>query len=389
MNKFIKIWKQFYRRWATEFRTLSFRAFVLLFICFGLLVSILCFCFWGWLSDGGGESNSAVLRNISFMVAGIIGLTLAGWRSLIARKQDETSESGLQNDRYQKGAEMLGNETCSTRLGGIYALERLARDHPKTYHEQIMELLSSFARHPTTDTAIEIKFHDEAISKETYHVRPDVYEAVSAILRCKVAQIKNENGSGKNSGIHQTNLSVRYLKKGGLPYINLTNVKLTGADLSDSYLSNVDFSGAELIGANLSDADLRYADLSGAELNGADLCNAELSYAYLIGAKLIDTKLTGAILTNVNLTNVNLTNVNLTGAYFAYAYLAGASLLNVNLRNADLSDADFSHVVGLTQEQLDKAAQHPEGKPPILPIEFYWDEDAAKKRYIDSRPPKS
>ena len=163
-------------------------------------------------------------------------------------------------------------------------------------------------------------------------------------MRDKVAPIKNENGSGKNSGIHQTNLSVRYLKKGGLPYINLTNVKLTGADLSDSYL----------IGAKL------------------------------FGAKLIDTKLTGAILTNVNLTNVNLT-----GAYFAYAYLAGASLLNVNLRNAELSDADFSHVVGLTQEQLDKAAQHPEGKPPILPIEFYWDEDAAKKRFIDSRPPKS
>ena len=354
MNKFIKIWKQFYRRWATEFRTLSFRAFVLLFICFGLLVSILCFCFWGWLSDGGGESNSAVLRNISFMVAGIIGLTLAGWRSLIAQKQAETSEKGLQNDRYQKGAEMLGNETCSTRLGGIYALERLARDHPKTYHEQIMELLSSFARHPTTDTAIEIEYYNKATSKETYHVRPDVYEAVSAILRCKVAQIKNENGSGKNSGSYQTNLSVRYLRSEGPPYINLTNVKLTGADLSDADLSNVDLSNV---------------DLSGAEL---------------IGAKLIDTKLPGA-----NLTNVNLTNVNLTGAYFAYACLAGASLLNVNLRNADLSDADFSHVVWLTQEQLDKAGQHPDGKPPNLPNWLYWDEDAAKKRYEVYWTPKS
>ena len=364
MNKFIKIWKQFYRRWATEFRTLSFRAFVLLFICFGLLVSILCFCFWGWLSDGGGESNSAVLRNISFMVAGIIGLTLAGWRSLIAQKQAETSESGLQNDRYQKGAEMLGNETCSTRLGGIYALERLARDHPKTYHEQIMELLSSFARHPTTDTAIEIEYYNKATSKETYHVRPDVYEAVSAILRCKVAQIKNENGSGKNSGSFQTNLSVRYLRSEGPPYINLTNVKLTGADLSD-------------------------ADLSGAELNGADLSDADLSDAHLIGAKLFGAKLIDTKLPGANLTNVNLTNVNLTGAYFAYACLAGASLLNVNLSNADLSDADFSDVVWLTQEQLDKAGQHPDGKPPNLPNWLYWDEDAAKKRYEVYWTPKS
>ena len=55
---------------------------------------------------------------------------------------------------------------CATRLGGVYALERLARDHPKTYHEQIMELLSSFARHPTTDTAIEIKYYNKATSKE-------------------------------------------------------------------------------------------------------------------------------------------------------------------------------------------------------------------------------
>ena len=342
MNKFIKIWKQFYRRWATEFRTLSFRAFVLLFICFGLLVSILCFCFWGWLSDGGGESNSAVLRNISFMVAGIIGLTLAGWRSLIAQKQAETSEKGLQNDRYQKGAEMLGNETCSTRLGGIYALERLARDHPKTYHEQIMKLLSSFARHPTTDTAIEIKFHDEAISKETYHVRPDVYEAVSAIARCKVAQIKNENGSGKNSGSYQTDLSVRYLKKGGPPYINLTNVKLTGADLSDAYLSGADLSSAKLNMAVLSDTILRDAIFYGAVLHGADL-----------------------------------DGTNLVGKTYNSPLIGGA-LYNTLMLNGP-SDYDFK---GLTQEQLNIAAQHPEGKPPILPPEFHWDEAAAKKNDI-------
>ena len=198
MNDVVEKGMKFYQRWARVIWGVISLIIIFVLIYFA-------YCFWGWLSDGGGESNSAVLRNISFMVAGIIGLTLAGWRSLIAQKQAETSESGLQNDRYQKGAEMLGNETCSTRLGGIYALERLARDHPKTYHEQIMELLSSFARHPTTDTAIEIEYYNKATSKETYHVRPDVYEAVSAILRCKVAQIKNEIGSGKNSGSFQTN----------------------------------------------------------------------------------------------------------------------------------------------------------------------------------------
>ena len=117
MNKFIKIWKRLHRRWAREFRTLSFRVrmlfnrkvhtlrvltrnvrshvfwvvclllVILIFLNTFFLGKVTYFCdliveqfvyFWGWLSDGGGESNSAVLRNISFMVAGIIGLTLAG-----------------------------------------------------------------------------------------------------------------------------------------------------------------------------------------------------------------------------------------------------------------------------------------------------------------------
>ena len=44
---------------------------------------------------------------------------------------------------------MLGNETCSTRLGGIYALERLARDHPKTYHEQIEDYIKGTRKEKT------------------------------------------------------------------------------------------------------------------------------------------------------------------------------------------------------------------------------------------------
>ena len=46
---------------------------------------------------------------------------------------------------------MLGSGVLSVRLGGIYALERLAKEHPEEYHIQIMELLCSFVRHPTRD----------------------------------------------------------------------------------------------------------------------------------------------------------------------------------------------------------------------------------------------
>ena len=46
---------------------------------------------------------------------------------------------------------MLGNDVLSVRLGGIYALLRLAEDNPEQYHVQIMDLLCGSVRHPKVD----------------------------------------------------------------------------------------------------------------------------------------------------------------------------------------------------------------------------------------------
>ena len=53
-------------------------------------------------------------------------MLLAVWRSIVAERQADTAQQSLLNERYQKGAEMLGNEVLSVRMGGIYALGRLA-----------------------------------------------------------------------------------------------------------------------------------------------------------------------------------------------------------------------------------------------------------------------
>ena len=106
--------------------------------------------FWCWLS--AGESGSTAIRNLGLVVAAIIALPLAIWRSIVAerqaataQRQSETAQRGLLNERYQKGSEMLGSHVLSVRLGGIYALTRLAREHPGDYHTQIMSLLCAFA----------------------------------------------------------------------------------------------------------------------------------------------------------------------------------------------------------------------------------------------------
>ena len=107
----------------------------------------LSWCYWEELR-GGQESLSATVRNVGVVVVGPIALLFAVWRSIVAAHQADTAQRGLLNERYQKGGEMLGSTVLSVRLGGIYALARLARAHPGDYHTQIMSLLCAFVRNP-------------------------------------------------------------------------------------------------------------------------------------------------------------------------------------------------------------------------------------------------
>ena len=114
---------------------------------------------WAWLRSGGsgpGEPNGTTLRNIGLLAAGVIALPLALWRSWVADRQAKsaegqlnTTQQSLRQERYQRGAEMLGNELLSARMGSIYTLQRLAADYPEEYHIQVMELLCVFVRNPT------------------------------------------------------------------------------------------------------------------------------------------------------------------------------------------------------------------------------------------------
>ena len=58
--------------------------------------------------------------------AGLIALPLALWRGHVAEQQANAAQQSLRNERYQKGAEMLGSEVLSVRLGGIYGLQQFS-----------------------------------------------------------------------------------------------------------------------------------------------------------------------------------------------------------------------------------------------------------------------
>ena len=226
---------------------------------------------WDWLRalDQNKDSNSTTLGNVALIAAGVLALAFAAWRAKIAdsqsrtaHRQADTAQRGFLNERYQKGAEMLGNDVLATRIGGIYALQRLAEDHPNEYHVQIMRLLCAYARHPT----------GEDIEPDA-DLSEDVQSVMYAIRDCRQKDIALELEQTEN---FRLNLTRAHLRGADLSEINLSNADLPLANLSRTYLGRAVLSGAYLLEANLAGATLAGTDMRGANLSGAKLTTDSL-----------------------------------------------------------------------------------------------------------------
>ncbi|HLP92380.1 MAG TPA: hypothetical protein VK184_27780, partial [Nostocaceae cyanobacterium] len=62
-----------------------------------------------------------------------------------AMKNAKIAEDKQITERFAKAVELLANKEIEARLGGIYTLERIARDSPED-HWTIMEVLTAFIR---------------------------------------------------------------------------------------------------------------------------------------------------------------------------------------------------------------------------------------------------
>ena len=299
-----------------------------------VVVVALSIVFWEWLS--ASESGSTTIRNLGLVIAAVVALPLAIWRSKVAERQANTAQQDLLNERYQKGAEMLGSDLLAVRLGGIYALSHLTEDHPKQYHVQMMKLLCAFARHPTKDEGIKVKQRTEYKPR----LREDVQTVMTAITTH-----------------HRRHL---ILEKEARFRLFLVDADLSAAVLSHTNLSRAFLSGAELRGALLERADLSDVWLDGADLRGARLNEADLSDARLDEADLFD-----AHLGTVNLCGAWLDEANLSGARLGGANLCGTQFRRTNLSAADLSINGDHPAIGLTQAQLDEACADPDHPPKL------------------------
>src|SRR6185437_5342840 len=63
----------------------------------------------------------------------------------IAQSNIRVAEEGKITDRFSKAIEQLGSKKLEIRLGGIYALERIANDSERD-HWPVMEVLTAYVR---------------------------------------------------------------------------------------------------------------------------------------------------------------------------------------------------------------------------------------------------
>ena len=272
---------------------------VLFLIC--AFVSVLVTWDWQQTTPFDRESGSTTIRNLGIVIGGVIAALLAIWRSRVA-------EQSLLNERYQRGAEMLGNKVLAVRLGGIYALQRLAKEHPEEYHVQIMRLLCAFVRIPTLDgteypdpdrlgTEEVVETHNAEIG---FRPRQDVEAAMEAISSRSKEGISLERDA-------EFYLDLRGAQLGGLNLMNIKEVDLSWANLSSANLSHLnlrshaDMSWIHAVNANFSDAGLVDVNLSVVRFWGADLSRTILAGANLSGAVFSNNEDTRCILTQAQL----------------------------------------------------------------------------------------
>lgn len=268
------------------------------------------------------------------------------------------TEEGKITERFSKAIEQLGNkESLAIRLGGIYALERIAKDSERD-HWQVMEVLTAFVRESAPWNEAQAQTRKEQLSLDfagsnnqggmppSLKVATDVQAALAVIGR-----------------------RVRVFEHGKNQRLDLHLTDLRGAGLREAHLE-----GTHLEGAHLEGATLYKAHLEGASLVGAHLEEAELDSAHLEGARLVSANLKGAVLNDAHLEEASLTDAHMEGAYLVGAHLRGVSLHRAHLQGASLEGA-----TGLTLDQIKKANIDAETKLPDyiqLAIEAELDDES-------------
>lgn len=188
----------------------------------------------------------------------LVSGAIATWSQVTtANRTLALSRSTRATEVFAKGIEQISSPSSATRVGGLYALDRIA----------------------TADRTEDVR--------------------IANIFATFVRETANTNTLADVSADTQIALELLTQRRSPEP-VNLSNARLRGVRLPSGHLENANLENAILHHSSLHDADLHGACLLKADLRSADLANANLSKADLRGCDLREANLVNAKLEGVN-----------------------------------------------------------------------------------------
>jgi uncharacterized protein YjbI with pentapeptide repeats len=278
-----------------------------------------------WLTDAQGlsptERDEARGRTRTALFALLAGV-IAPVGAIYTGPTFALNRRGQITERFTRAIDQLGDDKMEIRLGGIYALERIAHESSDE-HGPIVEVLTAYVRENSPwpprrrATSRGGPDNEEAeITEQEDATPPEAAVDIKAILTVLARRNLNHEQDPITVDLSRTNLSKVNVFAITLPDVilyaaQLHEANLGNATLQKAFLSHAQLRGALLVGAQLQHATLRgallqEARLEAAKLRGADLRWAELRMAHLRGADLRDAELQGAGLRDAELRETDL-----------------------------------------------------------------------------------
>jgi pentapeptide repeat protein len=320
----------------TRYQILLFAVGIVLFVIVGALVL-------DWYIDPQNSTQKKdlvqALGLITAGVAGAVGIFFTWRAQRLSREAQQQNQQNTQaqldnaqeelrltrqgqiTERFTRAIDQLAardverKKNLEMRLGGIYALERIAKESPEDYWP-VMEILTAYVR----------EHAPRGSRAEDQSPTPDI-QAILTVLGRRIPFSEHDE-------IGRISLGATDLQRADLQYARLQEARLQEARLQVARLQGANLYGADLKGANLYGANLQGANLQGANLYGANLQGANLQVAFLKGADLKGADLKGANLYGANLQGANLYGANLRGANVTDWQLADA----LSLQGATMPD---------------------------------------------------
>jgi hypothetical protein len=235
------------------------------------------------LAQAKNDIRSTALQTLAGI--GIVAGAVATWRTLRINREGQITE------RFTRAIDQLGSDKLDIRVGGIYALERIARDSRED-HGPIIEILTAFIRQNAPWNSDSSRDDvDIAWGAVPGHSKADIQAALTVVARRDVSRDPPDYRLNLSSAdLRKANLSHARLDRASFRYSSLESAYLRGATLRHADFFFTHLEGADLTEALLEGADFFEALTSNARLVDADVSNIDFSLTDpsdfdLVGAK--------------------------------------------------------------------------------------------------------